>query len=389
MKDISSIPGTNQYDYIIAGGGAAGMSLILRLINNGLLEEKRLLLVERDAKNTNDRTWCFWEQEAGFFDEIVYKRWSQLNVYANDEPRVSSITPYTYKMIRGIDFYRHCLSIIDNHPSIHRMNLPVNGIENRNDEAVVTAGGQEFTAPWVFSSLLLEPPKLKKNQQYLLQHFHGWIIEAENDFFDPETATFMDFRVPQQNGATFCYVLPFSKRQALIEYTLFSKEELEDQQYESGLHDYIENYLRCGPYKIIEKENGIIPMTDYKFKTHEGRIVYLGTAAGNTRGSSGYTFRNIQKHSQAIADALQKNGSPLVKPVIGSRAQFYDAVLLGVLGNEYAEGKQVFTRLLKKMHLPDLLSFLDGESKFGTDLKVILSEPKRPFIRAVWKHWMG
>ena len=66
-----------QYDYIIAGAGCAGLSLAMHIIHSGKLQDKKVLLIDKDPKNSNDRTWCFWQSEEGLFEPIVYKEWQK------------------------------------------------------------------------------------------------------------------------------------------------------------------------------------------------------------------------------------------------------------------------------------------------------------------------
>ena len=54
-----------KYDYIIAGAGLAGLMLALEMSKSSL-KNKKVLLVDKDPKNTNDRTWCFWAKQASF-----------------------------------------------------------------------------------------------------------------------------------------------------------------------------------------------------------------------------------------------------------------------------------------------------------------------------------
>jgi len=93
-----------SYDYVIAGAGCAGMSLLMRLISNGLTSGKRILLIDRDKKKKNDRTWCFWEKGEGFFEPVVYRKWSSIGFFSKDYNKQMEIAPYRYKMIRGADF---------------------------------------------------------------------------------------------------------------------------------------------------------------------------------------------------------------------------------------------------------------------------------------------
>ena len=73
----------NTYDYIIAGGGMAGLSLAFYL-NQSSLRGKSILIIDRNAKNTNDRTWCFWEKGKSTFEEIIFKQWKGVWFYGTD-----------------------------------------------------------------------------------------------------------------------------------------------------------------------------------------------------------------------------------------------------------------------------------------------------------------
>ena len=93
------------YDYIIIGAGASGMLLADSLAKDPFFASKSILLLEKEAKNKNDRTWCFWERGKGQFDEILFKSWPKVHVAAENLNIKPDIAPYTYKMLRGIDFY--------------------------------------------------------------------------------------------------------------------------------------------------------------------------------------------------------------------------------------------------------------------------------------------
>ena len=95
-----------RYDYIMAGGGLAGLSLAYYM-NQSVLRNKRILIIDKDEKKKNDRTWCFWEKEGqGTFDPIVFRAWQQVYFYGNDGfEKTLDLGQYTYKWIRGLDFY--------------------------------------------------------------------------------------------------------------------------------------------------------------------------------------------------------------------------------------------------------------------------------------------
>jgi lycopene beta-cyclase len=379
----------NQYDYIIAGAGAAGLSLLVHLLKDNLLINKKVLLIDKDEKKNNDRTWCFWQKEESLFEEIVYKKWHHLKSFGPNFEKIEDIAPYTYKMIRGIDFYNFCFNKIKAQPNIEIIKASIQSITTSANNATVVANGKEYTAIYVFTSILLQEPRLTKKQNYLLQHFKGQIIETDSPVFTPDAATYMDFRVNQQHGTTFGYVLPFSTTKALVEYTLFTENTLTNEQYTDGLNNYISEFLKIDQYKVIEEEQGIIPMTDYKFKKADGNIIYLGTAGGNTRGSTGYTFNYIQKHTKTLVTALKNNQHPAsIKNTISKNAMFYDSVFLSVLASQAVPGQTVFSRILKKRKLTQVLSFLDDDNNFANDLQIMWSQPKWPFMKAALKKWL-
>jgi len=373
-----------QYDYIIAGAGCAGLSLAIHLVHSGKFSDKKILIVDKEEKNKNDRTWCFWETEPGLFEPVVYQKWKQVWFHGEKFSKLLSLLPYEYKLVRGIDFYDHCFDIIKKQPNIKILFGEVKEIKSNEQGATLKLNKEKFSANYIFNSILFDKPKLKKKEHYLLQHFKGWMIEAEIPAFNPGEATLMDFRTDQQHGTTFVYVMPFTETKALIEYTLFSEKLLDPFQYEKGLKEYIAEMLRVDSYKITETEFGIIPMTNHKFPVHEGNIIHTGSAGGQTKASSGFTFRFIQKHSAAIVEALSKGKHPAIKPT-KSKYHFYDSVLLDILQHKTWPGKKIFTSLFKKNKPQQVLRFLDNESSLSDELKIISSLPTWPFLKAALK----
>ncbi len=361
--------------------GCAGLSLAIHLARSGQFSDKRILLVDREEKNRNDRTWCFWETGAGPFEDIVFQSWEKAWVRDEAWERCLELVPYRYKMIRGIDFYNYCLEQFQAHSNITLLQANVDGVVDDGETATVHTSAGPFTATVVFNSILFEKPVLKKKQHFLLQHFRGWVIETEDPRFDPAIATLMDFRVSQHAGTTFVYVMPFTERKALVEYTLFTAARLQPEEYEKGLRDYIHQQIGTAAFTVLDEEDGVIPMTDYRFPKGTPRVVQIGTAGGQTKASSGYTFRFIQKHSAAIVGQLLAGKTPLLSSAAG-RFHFYDRVLLDILGRNTFPGHRIFSTLFKKNEPQRVLRFLDNESSLGEELKLISSLPAGPFAAA-------
>ena len=91
----------NKYDYIIAGAGCAGYSLLYHLLQDPLLSKKKILVVDANFNKGNDRTWCFWEDSVGPFETIVCKKWSNIEVLKGAMHRSLPTAPFEYKMIQN------------------------------------------------------------------------------------------------------------------------------------------------------------------------------------------------------------------------------------------------------------------------------------------------
>lgn len=375
-----------QYDYIITGAGCAGLSLLMRLLQEPTLCNKKILVIDEQLKNKNDRTWCFWEKEEGLFEPIVHHQWSNLIFESANYHSSFSIAPYCYKMIHGIDFYNYVLQFASTFSNVEFVYEKVNNIYNQNNVAVVELNNQKIEGTYIFNSILFKPPTLKKTDYYLQQHFKGWEIETAENVFDTQKATFMDFTVSQQHGTTFMYVLPTAANKALVEYTLFTEQLLPQEEYTQALQAYIEKKLGIKNYNITHEEFGIIPMTNYLFPNNEGKIIYIGIAGGQAKGSSGYAFKFIQKRTTQIVQSLVKSNHPFTKRSLNDKKfHLYDSVLLQVLQQKKMQGADIFTAIFKKNKPQTVLQFLDNNSSFLQDLQIMSSVPTSVFLPAAIK----
>ena len=102
--------------------GCAGLSLAIHMLESGRFADKKILLLDKEEKNRNDRTWCFWETSPGLFESIVHQRWDQAWIHGRGLSHLLALKPYQYKLIRGIDFFsttiqtRHLQYLLLPHP---------------------------------------------------------------------------------------------------------------------------------------------------------------------------------------------------------------------------------------------------------------------------------
>jgi lycopene beta-cyclase len=186
----------------------------------------------------------------------------------------------------------------------------------------------------------------------------------------------MDMRPTQPSrGVAFGYVLPLSRREALVEYTEFGPAALTTPEYDRALKDYCD-LAGLPEVEVISAEQGVIPMTDARFPTRAGRRLFrMGTAGGATRPSTGYTFSGVSRQTAAITEALAGDRVPVPPVPHRPRHLAMDAVMLRALDTGRVRGADFFTRLFAANRLGDVLAFLDGDSRFGRELLMGLSTP--------------
>ena len=137
----------------------------------------------------------------------------------------------------------------------------------------------------------------------------------------------------------------------------------------------------------MDEEFGIIPMTNEELSFQGHGEFNIGTAGGQTKASSGYTFQFIHKQSKQIADCLANGDSLLTIFDPPKRFRFYDNTLLHILYNNKLQGKKIFTGLFRKNKPQDVLKFLDNETSLKDELKIISSLPTWPFLKAAIKQF--
>ncbi len=366
------------YDFVICGGGMAGLSLAYYLVNSSFAD-KRILLIEPSEKNKNDRTWAFWEEGVGTFESIVYRSWNQLNFYdTQGKVQLLETGSYNYKVIRGIDFYEFTQKKLAEFPNVVWVKDRVKFLNDSGASVVVTIeSGETFKADYVFDSTYKLKLNLTENYN-LLQHFKGFIIKTEQPVFNSDVPDMMNFGVAQKNDeCRFIYILPHDTTTALVEYTLFSEHLLTEQQYDDELFTYINSTIGEVNYQILEAEFGVIPMSDEPTEEFPSpRVVRIGTAGGYTNPATGYTFQNTQVRLQRLVQQLEKTGKPQLKVSWwAKRHLFYASVLLNVLQNKRYPIGDVFSEMYKKNGAATVFRFLDGKSTFVEELKIMYSTP--------------
>jgi lycopene beta-cyclase len=353
-----------EFDYIIIGGGCAGLSLAYELEIHKKLIDKTLAIIEPREEYKKDKTWSFWKVTPHNFDDCVKKNWDNFSINIPNKTNHQECNMYPYQSVDSGLFYNKINSKL-------KANKNITFFKDHNEV--------NYKNSFIFNSV----PSIKKDSHNLWQHFCGVEIETQNDFFDDRIFNLMDFDCEQRESVHFFYTLPYSKNKALIETTWLSKINDDSQKdYDNQIKDYVENKLNLKNYKITYKEVGAIPLF-YPSYTKERNKMNIGTAGGMTRLSTGYTFLNIQEHSKYICKNIDNIAKTKIYE-INKKYQILDNIFLRVLDEHPKKMPNIFFKMFKGSP-KTVIKFLSNKSNILEDLSIILKMPKWVFIKALFR----
>ena len=352
-----------EYDFIIIGGGCAGLSLAYELEIHNKLLDKTLAIIEPRKEYKRDKTWSFWKVFNHNFEDCLIKSWNNFTINTSENTRELNTKKFPYQSIDSGKFYTKIITKLSKNKNISFFK----DLSRVNSENSV-----------IFNSVF----ESKTDKSKLWQHFQGVEIETSGDIFDDQILNLMDFNCDQKSDVHFFYTLPFSKKSALIETTWISN--LEDQtlmDYDLQLKNYIRNNLGIKNYKIKFTEKGAIPLFHPPIK-NDNKKIHIGSAGGMTRLSTGYTFLNIQEHSKFIRENIDKI-EKIRKYHLGKKYKFLDSIFLRVLESNPEKMPNIFYKMFKSS--PNtIIRFLSNKSNILEDISIIAKMPKLIFIKALF-----
>ena len=349
-----------DFDYIIIGGGCAGLSLAYELEIKKKLKNKTLAIIDNRTNYNRDKTWSFWKVNPHNFDDCVIKNWKDFSINIPNKTNYVNCARTPYQSIDSGLFYKKIFNRLE---------------KNQNIKFLKTINDVNVSKSLIFNSL----NNIKPNKNDLWQHFAGFEIEVEKKNLDSEIMNLMDFDCEQKNSVHFFYTLPYSKSRALVETTWLSNMMDEtEKNYEDQLRNYIEKNLNIKNYKILYEEQGKIPLF-HPTTVKNNNEISIGTAGGMTRLSTGYTFLNIQEHSKYICNNLEKINK-VKKFEIKKKYKFLDKIFLKVLSKHPQRMPEIFYDMFTANN-EKVINFLSNKSSVLEDISIILKMPKLLFLR--------
>jgi len=373
------VPGLSELDVIIVGGGLAGL-MHADILTDSPQANLRVAIIDPDPESLSSKTFSYWRLKTSTphrYADCIENRWETFRITSTDGQKIAQdFGEYYYERIPGEQllskinqrleadkrFYRFVDSVVD----IHEKTCSTT---SQRQAFVITASGETFVAKNVVNSVTVQKPEL-------LQYFLGFELETDQDYFDPQVVDLMDFRLEQVGEVRFVYVLPFDRRRALVEFTVFAPQKMTSHECELILCQYIAHKLCLPSFRILKVESGAIPMTlnsEPKFPASDisSVIQAVGSAAGMVKASTGYSFqRNLCNLTGMSSTSYAR-----------FRFQVYDALLLRIIKSNGALISQIFTRLFAKNSPSRIFSFLDESSNFSQEIKIFFSLPWAPFLR--------
>jgi len=352
-----------EFDYIIIGGGCAGLSLAYELETHDKLKNKSLAIIEPRDEYKRDKTWSFWKVFPHNFEDCVKKSWNNFTINSPNETKYIECKTTPYQTIDSELFYNKILSKL-------KLNKNITFFKNINEV--------NKSNSIIFNSVA----KYDDQKNKLWQHFCGVEIETDKEFFDDEIFNLMDFACDQRNKVHFFYTLPFTKNKALVETTWISELDNDSlKDYDQQIDNYLSNHLNIRNCKINYKEEGAIPLFRQKSikKLNE---INIGSAGGMTRLSTGYTFLNIQEQSKYIRENID-NINKVKLFQINKKYDFLDNIFLKVLKKNSSQMGNIFYKMFDSSP-SSIINFLSNKSSLFEDLEIISKMPKLKFIKQLF-----
>lgn len=385
----STLAAEATVDLVIIGGGCAGLSLAMQLAKLKSLAPTTVILESRSEYH-NDRTWCFWRDEKLDVDTMVRHRWTKVRVRSPEEVTTLECETAPYQLLSSHTFYSNAEAII-----------AANSKTRLFKQAAVLGQPQKMDETWnictnlgnFYARMVVDTrpdPNLQMSDTQMWQSFYGEEIECDAEVFDPMIADLMDFSHRCAETIKFVYILPMSKRRALVEMTVFSPQPSSIESLQTECTTAIKKYVKGERFQSLRSEHGILPMGNSQpVDSGESNYVRVGLHAGAARASTGYAFQRIQRWA-ALCSAQLAIGAPPVRhrrdPAL---LRWMDYLFLRVLKSHPELAPVLFVSVFKNANANRLIRFLNDNGTFFDYVAVVLALPARPFISEILKIIFG
>ncbi len=347
------------YDIAFVGMGASALGTYKLKYHN---KNFSIIGIDKNFNKSRNNFFAFWMTDWMVpFKSIVKNQWSKWEFYYQKQKITHESIASPYCVIRYQDWKKFCLA--DGHNFSIKENNTIK-IKKKDDFFEITLDNEEK----VYSKKIYDSRSVDIEHDGLKQHFIGNIITVSNGH-QIKNARLMDFRVKQDQGLHFIYLLPLDDNRLLVESTVFSKFLLDPSWYKNQISTYINENLDIEKYEITDSEQGVLPMFEINSQ-NKGNYVQIGAKGGATKISSGYAFSFFLKQLTSKDKNYQSYWD-----------KWMDKIFVKYLENN-DKSDEIFMKMAEKLNGEEFSSFMMGNAKFITKLKTISAMPKIGFIKS-------
>ena len=173
-----------EFDYVIIGGGCAGLSLAYELNIHSELSNKTLAIIEHRDEYKRDKTWSYWKVSPHNFEDCVKKNWTNFTINIPNHTKHLECKNTPYQTIDSGLFYEKIINNLEQNDNI-KFFKDIKDITTENS--------------FIFNSVC----NVTENKNKLWQHFAGIEIETDKKVFDDEIFNLMDFDCDQKENVHF------------------------------------------------------------------------------------------------------------------------------------------------------------------------------------------
>ena len=371
----------HTYDLIIIGAGLSSLMFLNQYLKKTSGQD--ILLLEQKNIINSDQTFCAWEGPglpniSKDFQLKPKKIWNKIVLNNLNDEIKRDIEPYSYVCFDGKETLETLLSTCKDKITVIKNEKVLLLSYEDNVHNVTTENGVHYGMLIVDSRNNIKKHEIKSS--LVQQAFVGNEIELTHDRFNSDEITLMSFS-QREDEIEFVYILPFSKKRALIETTVFSASpKLTDIE---GRHQkFLKKYET---YKKIRQEKAIIPMAVFS-PDEERKILKIGISAGMIRASSGYSMRRIANWSTKLGPhQLNENSVSSFRYYSSKLLNWLDKILLNVIIKYPNKGPFLFMMLFKRAKMPSLIRFLSDKPTAADLINILFCMPKRLMLKGLVK----
>ncbi len=368
----------NDFDYVIAGAGLAGLSLAKCLIDSS--PDKTLCLIEPRQNYQRDHVWCFWNNAPKSLSVPQKKSWQKWKVRYKGKTNLCSSKRYPYCAVLSEDYYESRISHLEKSPKVNLyFGENVTATEYGSGLVTVKTDQRILSSKVLFDS---RPPQTRGNE--FKQDFYGLHIRLDKGVFDDSCVTLMDFSGEEVGGGFhFYYLLPFSPTEALVESVYIGLDNFSQEEHHRLVLKHLAQEFGVHTFEQLHIERGCIPMHAISLAQPNPRHYLLGMRAGLVRPSTGYAFAAIHRFSETLAHSLKQNELPSPPETLSKKARLLDTVLLTYLKQRPSDGPMLLNSLFAQVDPDIVVRFLCDNSSLADDSAIVSAMPKKLELGAI------